>query len=243
MDNDDFAAYKHVLKRTSPDTWLLESFEKTEKEWKPYYTARFRKENDTTYTEVKTFQNGDIVRTNLYSLKADKKGFFIRRIENNKIECEGYSLTFFPFFRTDTWKYFEPTSGRNHMEEYYVTGREVGNMYITETGEKLKNVATFPEKDPVFERDGKDLANYLATMIKFPPDALLANASGTVFITFIVDETGAVKNVRLLKGFFPSCDEEGLRVIRLTNGGWKPGSSKGKPVNVLLNVPIRFKLN
>ena len=68
---------------------------------------------------------------------------------------------------------------------------------------------------------------------------------GTVYVGFIIDTDGNVKNVEIKRGLkgLPQYDEEAVRVIKLTNGKWKPGLLKGKPVETRYTMPIKFKLD
>ncbi len=64
--------------------------------------------------------------------------------------------------------------------------------------------------------------------------------SGRVVLTFMIDTTGSVKNIQVLRKLSPSCDAEAVRVIG-SMPKWKPGkNSKGKPVEVQYNLPIDF---
>ena len=63
-----------------------------------------------------------------------------------------------------------------------------------------------------------------------------------VFIQFVIDKTGAVTKVKVLRGVDPALDAEALRVVKAMPK-WKPGSQRGKAVPVTYQVPINFKLN
>jgi len=58
----------------------------------------------------------------------------------------------------------------------------------------------------------------------------------------MVDENGNVSDVKVLRGIGGGCDEEAIRIVKLTNGKWKPGSQNGKPVKVRYNMPVYFSL-
>jgi protein TonB len=50
-----------------------------------------------------------------------------------------------------------------------------------------------------------------------------------------------VADVKLLRGQGGGLNEEAMRVVRLMPK-WEPGTRKGKPVRVLFNMPVSFKL-
>lgn len=97
------------------------------------------------------------------------------------------------------------------------------------------------EEMPEYPGGDKALRNEIAEKIKYPEEARKKGIQGKVFVTFVVDEQGAVTNVKIARGVDPSLDNEALRVINdLKN--WKPGKEKGKAVKVAFTVPINFAL-
>jgi TonB family protein len=85
------------------------------------------------------------------------------------------------------------------------------------------------------------LMQYLARSMRYPAEALRRQAQGTVQVTFIVDETGQPRDVRVSQGVLPALDAEALRVMRLMSR-WKPGQQQGEPVPVLYTVPVSFSI-
>jgi protein TonB len=68
-----------------------------------------------------------------------------------------------------------------------------------------------------------------------------AGISGVVYVTFVVDKDGKIKDVKVLRGIGGGCDEEAVRVVK-NMPAWKPGKQRGKSVTVQYNLPIRFTL-
>lgn len=97
------------------------------------------------------------------------------------------------------------------------------------------------EEMPEFPGGEKALLNYLATHVKYPVIAQENGIQGKVYISFIIDENGDVKNATLLRGVDKSLDNEALRVIR-SMPKWKPGKQRGNPVKVQFTGPIVFEL-
>jgi Ca-activated chloride channel homolog len=84
--------------------------------------------------------------------------------------------------------------------------------------------------------------NFLAANIIYPKNAIENGVSGIVYVSFKVDEKGNVADVKVLRGIGGGCDEEAVRVIKLTSGKWKVGKQNGKAVTVLMNMPVYFSL-
>jgi protein TonB len=88
----------------------------------------------------------------------------------------------------------------------------------------------------------QEIMRYIARNTKYPPIAKENNITGRVFISFVVDKTGEVIKVKILRGVDKYLDAEAVRVVG-TMPTFKPGKQRGKAVNVQYNVPINFKLN
>jgi TonB family protein len=100
---------------------------------------------------------------------------------------------------------------------------------------KIKEMPTFP---------GGDAARikFISENITYPREAKENNIQGTVFVTFIVQKNGELKDIRILMGIGSGCNEECVRVIKMIPK-WNPGKFNGKPVDVLFHLPIKFTLN
>lgn len=97
------------------------------------------------------------------------------------------------------------------------------------------------EEAPAFPGGEEALRKFLKDNIRYPQQALDASLQGTVFVTFVVEQDGSIGNARVLKGIGKGCDEEALRVVKMMPA-WKPGTQRGKPVKVQINLPVRFAL-
>ena len=102
-------------------------------------------------------------------------------------------------------------------------------------------VFTIVEEMPSFPGGEAELFKYLGKTVKYPPMAQDAGITGVVYMTFVVDEHGKVKDPKVLRGIGGGCDEEAIRVVKAMPP-WEPGKQRGKPVLVQYNLPIRFTL-
>jgi periplasmic protein TonB len=94
-------------------------------------------------------------------------------------------------------------------------------------GEKLPECLTC---DAFFQRN-----------VKYPERARESSIEGVVWVSFIVDKDGEVRDVKVAKSAHPLLDAEALRVAKQMPK-WTPGEDGGKPVNFLYTKPIRFIL-
>lgn len=105
-------------------------------------------------------------------------------------------------------------------------------------------VFSIVEQMPEYEGGQAELMNFISKNIVYPQNAIDNNIEGRVFVTFVVTSNGSLEQVKVLRGI-PGGEElgkEAVRVVKLTNGKWKPGKQFGKPVSVQFNLPISFKL-
>lgn len=78
--------------------------------------------------------------------------------------------------------------------------------------------------------------------IKYPPMAIDNGSQGRVMMQFVVERDGSVSRVTVLCGVDKYLDEEAMRVVQ-SSPKWTPGSNRGKPVRVYVQVPIIFTLD
>lgn len=88
---------------------------------------------------------------------------------------------------------------------------------------------------------GFDLMKYLAENIKYPESARNNEITGNVVAQFIVDASGKVRNIKIIKPLTPDCATEVVRVLKAMPN-WKPGFHQGKAVNVYYTLPVSFRL-
>ncbi len=74
----------------------------------------------------------------------------------------------------------------------------------------------------------------------YPSDAQEAGTEGTVFLSIVVDESGAPTQVEVLRSPSPLLAEAAVKAMRESR--FEPGRQRGEPVKVRLQLPIRFEL-
>jgi len=94
---------------------------------------------------------------------------------------------------------------------------------------------------PEFEGGAGKLFEYLSRTLKYPELAKSTGIQGKVFVQFVVDKKGKIKDAKVIQGINSLLDKEALRVVE-SMPDWTPGRQHGKPVSVIYNLPISFKL-
>ena len=113
-----------------------------------------------------------------------------------------------------------------------------------DNGAVKKEPMAFSDVEVKPEYPGGDAAlmMFIADNTQYPDSAKANGIYGRVFVQFVIDEKGAVTNVKVLRGVDPSLDAEAVRVVK-SMPKWKPGYSGGKPVPVIYQAPINFKMD
>jgi protein TonB len=96
---------------------------------------------------------------------------------------------------------------------------------------------------PEFPGGTEAMMKYLSRNIKYPQTERDSGVSGTVYINFIIDKSGAVTEVKPLREVKngPGLTNEAVRVIK-SMPSWKPAMQGNDTVRVSFTLPIKFNL-
>ncbi len=90
--------------------------------------------------------------------------------------------------------------------------------------------------------DANSFMKYVHENIVYPEAATANNESGKVIVSFVVDATGKVGNVKVLKSVSEALDAEAVRVVS-GSPDWTPGqNADGVAVPVCYRLPVTFAL-
>ena len=132
-----------------------------------------------------------------------------------------------------------------------VTAKKKGRASAAIDKDEIKNAKVEKDKTgvyikaevmPVYEGNDQALNEYINSKIVYPEQAVENNIEGTVRVQFVVDEKGAVSDVKTVGtklGY--GLEEEAVSVVR-NLPKWTPGKVGGKNVKTRLSVPITYKL-
>jgi len=80
--------------------------------------------------------------------------------------------------------------------------------------------------------------NYISSKLTYPEEAFKIGLKGEVVISFIIEQSGQITNIEVLKPLPSGCTEEGLRLIKALK--WYPAIVDGKAVRTLMTSSIGF---
>jgi len=100
----------------------------------------------------------------------------------------------------------------------------------------------YAEQMPLYKNGGAEgLTEFIQKSVRWPAGSEMVDAEGRVFIGFIIDNMGKVRDAKVLKGIYPTLDAEALRVIQLLDGQFEPGRQNNLAVDVNYIVPVTFE--
>ncbi len=98
------------------------------------------------------------------------------------------------------------------------------------------------EKKPTFMGgDQNSFTIWVANNLRYPEEAARNGIQGRVYLKFMIDFDGTVKNVEFLSATDRLLMEEAKRVVS-SSPAWSPGMQRGKPAQVTFTFPVTFKL-
>ena len=106
--------------------------------------------------------------------------------------------------------------------------------------EKVDSIFYRVEKMPVPVGGYQAFFNTLRKNFRYPAQARHTGTEGKVFVEFTVNEKGELDNFHIVSGIGVGCNEEAIRVLKLTK--WEAGKQRGRPVKVRMIQQISFKL-
>ena len=115
------------------------------------------------------------------------------------------------------------------------------NFVIEEIPEPEDKTYIYVKKMPVFLHG--DLRKYIMNHVVYPALARENNIQGTVYLRFVVTNTGAIGKIEIINDNSDVLLQEAAIEAINELPDFEPGEQNGKKVKVWLSVPISFKLN
>jgi protein TonB len=110
---------------------------------------------------------------------------------------------------------------------------------VIETGNAIE---IMPDIKPSFPGGNEALKKFMRNNLRYPDRARINEISGTVTLSFLVDEFGNISNIEILKNELGyDGEQEALRMMKLMPK-WEPGYYKGNKIKARFIQNIRFEL-
>lgn len=82
-----------------------------------------------------------------------------------------------------------------------------------------------------------------SSKVAYPGDAVKEKVEGMVYIEFVVDKDGSIRDAAVRSGLGFGCDEAALEGFKeVSKDAWKPGVRNDQPVKVKMVLPFQFRI-
>ena len=164
-------------------------------------------------------------------------------VDDDKVRPEDEILTQEEIEETN--KAFGQTNVDNGQDERDKFQTAVIDVVVEKPVEKPKEAVAqvfhSVEQMPQFPGGEAALMKFLQSHINYPPMAAENNVQGRVVVQFVVDKTGKVGEVKIVRSVDKDLDKEAARVCA-SLPKFTPGRQNGQAVSVWYTLPVTFKL-
>ena len=116
---------------------------------------------------------------------------------------------------------------------------------------RVDEMTRFPGCESILDKRDKikcaeeKLLEYLYSTVEYPAKALADKEEGMAIVQFVVQKDGSLGNIKCVRD--PGCGfgEAAIKAIHRMNEDnikWIPASNKGRSIDILYTLPVRFKL-
>ena len=112
--------------------------------------------------------------------------------------------------------------------------------YLAERKDTI-NVYDVVEQMPQFPGGFQKMNEFIEENMQYPKKCAEKGIYGRVIVAFVVERSGQLSNIRVVKSVHPALDKEALRIVNLMPR-WIPGKQNGVTVRVKYIIPIRFSV-
>lgn len=122
--------------------------------------------------------------------------------------------------------------------EIYDNGKFISGVSIDSSNVEHSYNITFSKPEP--KKGFAHFYSYVANNMRTPKEAVANKISGKILLTFIIEESGSIKDVKVIKGLGYGLDEEAIITLR-SYRNWTPGKMRGINIRTLYSIPITIR--
>ncbi len=143
-----------------------------------------------------------------------------------------YSVLKFKFSVKNYKRFCKKRGYENALEQY----KEVSDTFkvYKDNQVKVKPKAVFNDKL-------ETISTFIQKNLKYPQGTLSLNITGTVKLFFVIEPSGRITNINVVRPVGGGATEEAIRLLNLMS--WEPGKIEGKKVRVSKVFEVDFNLS
>ncbi|PCI98520.1 MAG: hypothetical protein COB15_05665 [Flavobacteriales bacterium] len=93
----------------------------------------------------------------------------------------------------------------------------------------------------VFKDSLENISSFIYNNLKYPEGTLRLNLTGVVKLFFVIEPSGRITNIKVIKGIGGGAVNESIRLLRLTK--WEAGKKDGEKVRVSKIFEVNYNLS
>lgn len=189
--------------------------------------------NTMTGMYLAWYEDGRVRLRGEYS-QGQRVGRWLSVHRNGQKRSEGSYLAGEPHGQ---WRYYYNT-GQLSAEEELNHGQSVGLRFYNPDGSAWSGLVVRRQM-PAFPGGQAALLQYLARNTHYPKLARRKKITGSVHVSYTVDESGHITQVQVVKSLAPEVDNEARRVVA-SLPTFLPGREYNVPTAMTFTLPIHF---
>ena len=167
-----------------------------------------------------------------------------------KVETEGLT----PLCDSKNWKFkkLSETQGEHTLILLPSDAEkcELNEIFLLDEGLRSPEEAT-EQEEPIYDFADPDaefpggipaMQKWIMSNVKYPKEALEKNIQGRVYVRFVVEKTGELSNITIMRSPHDLLSVETIRIIKLMPK-WEPGRIGDDAVRMRYALPISFTLD
>lgn len=189
-----------------------------------------KKKGREIYYVLKTDEN---IKHGSYNYVIKKKIVVKGQYENNE--------------KTGIWEFYNANDSLEQKYDYsnkkmiYIKNEnDFENCKVALNDEKTEII---PEVKPIFIGGMSSYERFISDNLKYPKKAKAKRIEGRQIVLILLSKDGEVKNSKIYRSISPDIDQEALRLISILPNNWIPAKHKNEFVDVVLSLPVMFRLN
>ena len=215
--------------------YFTKNWEKTSRQ-KAYFIREIKQLDNNLYFVCDSAINGRTIKRGYYkSLYPEvEHGYFTFILKDRN---EIYTGNYDNGEMTGMW-YISDLYGNKKYDTNY--DFELKTVEIEEDHDNVIAFFGVVESMAMFEGGDVELLKYIQNNLRYPARALLYGIRGRVFCRFMIDTTGEVMNVEIIRNADKDLDKEALRVVAGIPPKWRPAKAQGKNIQTHYQIPVTF---
>jgi len=196
--------------------------------------------------EYKNYHNGKLFTSGFYN-NGKPDSTWMEYLGDNLVAVKHFSQD----NRVGIWEFYN-TNGVLEMKFDFSTG-ELTDFRNKEKMDPVQKMTLVPDetgtlKPAVLDRSPQrimasgEYLRFFMYSLRYPHEAIDRHEQGTVWVAITVDENGQAVDYSIFKSASPSLDQEAIRVQKMVNCSYLPGTLNGQKVKSAFIQPVTFRL-